>query len=276
MKDTNGQRPDGDALADLIDIGANLGHDSFDADLHEVIQNARQAGVSRFILTGATVSGSAKAATIAHAYPGIAYATAGVHPHHAAEVDADAMARLRRLAQDEAVVSLGECGLDYYRNFASAADQEAAFHAQLELAADLELPVFLHQRDAIDPFIDIVAQYRNRLHRAVAHCFTGTGEDLQKCLDLDLYIGITGWICDERRGTHLRELVSRIPANRLMIETDAPYLMPRDLRPRPSSRRNEPRHLPHILHAVASAAGRDATTVARETSANARRFFAID
>ena len=264
------------SLTDLIDIGANLGHESFNADLDAVIDDAREAGVSRLILTGATVAGSRKAASIAARYPGIAYATAGVHPHHASELDAGALEHLRELSQLDAVVSMGECGLDYFRNFSSPADQETALHAQLALAAELNMPVFLHQRDAIEPFVDIVKQYRDRLPHAVAHCFTGSGDDLDKCLELDLYIGITGWICDERRGTHLRELVRRIPAERLMLETDAPYLLPRDLKPRPASRRNEPRFLPHILNVVAQAAGRDPVQMARETSANARRFFAIE
>ncbi|MEL7448649.1 MAG: TatD family hydrolase, partial [Pseudomonadota bacterium] len=267
---------DSSALSDLIDIGANLGHDSFDNDLVDVIQSARDIGVSRFVLTGATVPGSVKAAAIAADYPGIAYSTAGVHPHHASELDAPGLAQLRELAGQPCVVSLGECGLDYFRNFSTPADQEAAFHQQLELAVEFNMPVFLHQRDAIEPFIAIVREYRDRLPRAVAHCFTGSGDDLGQCLDLDLHIGITGWICDERRGAHLKDLVGRIPADRLMVETDAPYLLPRDLKPKPKSRRNEPRYLPHVLRAVAAAAGRPAEQVARETSATARRFFAID
>ncbi|MEM9056773.1 MAG: TatD family hydrolase, partial [Pseudomonadota bacterium] len=248
--------PETDALNDLIDIGANLGHDSFDADLPEVLSAAQAAGVSRLVLTGATVPGSVKAAAIAADYPGLCFSTAGVHPHYARELDDAGVEQLRALAADEAVVSLGECGLDYFRNFSTPTDQEAAFHRQLTLAAELGLPVFLHQRDAIDPFIAIVREYRDRLPRAVTHCFTGSADDLERCLELDLHIGITGWICDERRGTHLKALIKRIPADRLMIETDAPYLLPRDLSPKPASRRNEPRYLPHVLRAVAAAAGK--------------------
>ena len=107
------------------------------------------------------------------------------------------------------------------------------------------------------------------------HCFTGTGEALARYLDLDLHVGITGWICDERRGTHLRELVRRVPKERLMIETDAPFILPRDLRPKPKSNRNEPALLPHVLRTVAAARGESADELARSTSETARAFFAL-
>jgi len=132
--------------------------------------------------------------------------------------------------------------------------------------------VFLHSRDAFPRFAEILKNYKPK---AVAHCFTGEKAELHAYLDLGLHIGITGWICDERRGAHLLELVREIPADRLMLETDSPYLTPRDLKPQPKARRNEPAHLPHILRAVARALGKPAEQVAEETTRNARAFFGL-
>lgn len=259
----------------LIDIGANLGHDSFDEDRETVMEAAIQAGVSRMIVTGASEDGSHKAADLAAKWPERLWSTAGVHPHMARKYNKGVNDTLRELAQRPEVVSLGECGLDYFRNFSEPADQEYAFRAQLELACELGYPVFLHQRDAHEHFMEILRPYLPDLPRAVVHCFTGTEQELEAYLKEDLYVGITGWICDERRGLHLREIVDRIPADRLMLETDAPYLLPRDLQPRPRTRRNEPRWLPHILATVAEARGEDVVTLARNATANTERFFGL-
>jgi TatD DNase family protein len=150
------------------------------------------------------------------------------------------------------------------------------FAAQLALAGDLGMPVFLHERDAHERFVAIVNEHRERLGRAVIHCFTGSAEELDSYLELDLHVGITGWICDERRGLHLRELIPRIPMERLMLETDSPYLLPRDLNPRPKSRRNEPAHLTHVLNTVAGCYGLAPEEVARASTATAREFFALE
>ena len=260
---------------ELVDIGANLGHESFDRDREQVLTRAREAGVAQIVVTGASESGSATALDVARSSPGVLFATAGVHPHHAREWRPGSAASLERLAEQPEVVAVGETGLDFNRDFSPRPDQERAFEEHLELAAGLGMPVFLHERDAHERFLAIVARWRGRLSRAVIHCFTGDGAALDAYLDLDLHVGVTGWICDERRGLHLREIVGRVPPDRLMIETDAPYLLPRDLAPKPKSRRNEPMHLPHILRAVAAAVGRDPQSLARSTSETARRFFAL-
>lgn len=260
----------------LIDIGANLTHESFHRDLDEVIQRARGAGVATMVVTGASESGSWAAQALAQAYPGVLYATAGVHPHDARHWQPTTAATLRQLAATPEVVALGEMGLDFYRDFSPRPQQQQVFEAQLELAAELSTPVFLHERDAFDCFFDTISAYRPQLGAAVLHCFTGTAEQLTAYLDLDLYIGITGWICDERRGAHLRDLVQRIPLERLLIETDAPYLLPRTLRPKPKARRNEPAFLPYVLEAVASYSNRSPAQIAAATAANARRFFGLD
>jgi TatD DNase family protein len=257
----------------LADIGLNLAHDSFDHDRAQVIDAARAAGVRYMVITGSTLESTRAAIELARSAPDAFRATAGVHPHHAREFhDADIPA-LRALLLAPEVGAAGECGLDYFRNFSPHEDQERVFRTQLELAAGTGKPVFLHQRDAHDAFMAILRDYRPRLSAGVAHCFTGDHRELRDYLDLGLSIGITGWICEERRGQHLRELVRRIPLDRLMIETDAPYLMPRDLQPKPASRRNEPRYLPHILRTVAACRGEPVEAVAEATTRNAVTFF---
>jgi TatD DNase family protein len=255
----------------LIDIGANLTHPAFRDDLDAVLVRARQARVAQIIVTGTTVDESRRAAEIAERHS--LYATAGVHPHHARECGPDTIPSLRDLARHPRVVAIGECGLDFNRNYSPHPDQEKWFVAQLELGLSLEKPLFLHSRDAHPRFAEILKSLKPP--KAVAHCFTGEREELKAYLDLDLYIGITGWICDERRGRHLVDLVREIPRERLLIETDSPYLTPRDLKPQPKARRNEPAFLAHILKAVARAVGRPAEEVAAETARNARDLFGL-
>jgi TatD DNase family protein len=258
-----------------IDIGANLTHDSFDRDRDAVIQRARSHQVLQMIVTGASVAHSRAALELAREHPGTLYATAGVHPHHAAELTAEELPALRALLAQPQVVAAGECGLDYYRDLAPRAAQLRAFEWQLQLAAESGKPVFLHQRDAHQDFIAVLRQHRRRLAGAVAHCFTAAGPELEDYLALELSIGITGWLCDERRGAHLAGLLPRIPADRLLLETDAPYLLPRDLLHKPKARRNEPMYLPHVGAAVAAARGESLQQCAAYTSANARALFAL-
>ncbi len=259
----------------LIDIGANLTHDSFAGDRAAVIARAAQAHVVQMIVTGASGASTREALDLARSHPGQLFATAGVHPHHATELDQALAAELERAAAHPEVVAIGECGLDYYRDYSPREIQRRAFERQLELAARIGKPVFLHQRDAHGDFVAILREHRRRLTGAVAHCFTGTREELAACLELDLAIGITGWICDERRGTHLLPLVREIPATRLMVETDAPYLLPRDLRPRPPTRRNEPMWLPHVAQALATARGEPLEQLAQSTTSAARALFRL-
>lgn len=259
----------------LIDIGVNLTGHAFDADREAVVARACNAGVGVMIVTGTDLEHSEAAARLAAARRGTLYATAGIHPHHAAEcTDAD-MNRLADLAKSEGVVALGECGLDFNRNYAPRHAQERCFETQLELAVAMKLPVFLHQRDAHETFVAILGRHRAGLVDAVAHCFTGGPEEAAAYLDLDLHIGVTGWICDERRGQVLRAAVPHIPDERLMLETDAPYLLPRDLPDPPRSRRNEPMFLPHICRAVARHRGQRESELAAITTQTARRFFRL-
>jgi len=259
---------------ELIDIGINLAHDSFDADRAAVIAHARDAGVTQLIVTGATLSSSDAALALARTHPGRLFGTAGVHPHHAGELTASELPRLRALLAQPGIVAAGECGLDYFRNYSPPAAQRQAFARQLEVGAESGKPLFLHQRDAHSDFTAALREHAGPL-RGVAHCFTGGEAELETYLALGLHIGITGWICDERRGQHLRPLVRRIPAGRLLLESDGPYLLPRDLQIRPATRRNEPKFLRHIATIVAGLRGESLEDCAAHTTAAARALFGI-
>lgn len=258
---------------DLIDIGANLTHDSFDQDRESVLQRAEAAGVRRLLITGTTVQASRQAIDLAAAESGRLYATAGVHPHHARDLDDTALAQLECLAADDHVVAVGECGLDYFRDYSPRDVQCEAFAAQLDIAIKVAKPIFLHQRDAHDDFVYILRQRVASIPGGVAHCFTGGTDEMHEYLEMGLHIGITGWICDERRGQALQGAVRELPLDRVMLETDAPYLVPRDLPEAPRGRRNEPAYLLHILQATAGFMGCDPTELAAAATRNTERLF---
>jgi TatD DNase family protein len=259
----------------LIDIGINLAHDSFDADRDAVMVRAAAAGVVQMVVTGSSGTSTRRSIELSREHAGHLFATAGVHPHHAVELDAALLAEMESLARDPRVVAVGECGLDYFRDYSPRDKQRQAFHQQLEIATKVGKPVFLHQRDAHEDFLAILREHWRDLKSGVAHCFTGTAPELLSYLELGLSIGITGWICDERRGSHLIPLMREIPRDRLMLETDGPYLLPRDLQPKPASRRNEPMYLPHIAAVVARARGESIEDLAQATTETARAFFGL-
>ncbi len=280
-----------DTPLEIIDIGLNLAHPRFDADRHAMIDRARQAGVVGAVLTGTSVPGSAEVLRLAEGLrpaeglPGWARATVGVHPHEASTLNDAALAELAALADSPLCAAIGECGLDFERDLSPRPDQQRAFEAQLDLAARLGLPVFLHQRGAMPRFAEILAEWRPRLVGAVVHCFTDGPEVARELLDLDCELGITGWVCDERRAGPLRDSLRVVPMQRLMIETDAPYLPPRDLRlpsPVPGiglsrlKSRNEPALLPWILRAVADAGGWQAWDLAESSTQLARERFGLE
>ena len=259
----------------LIDIGANLSHSSFRHDLDTVLQQARMAGVAHIILTGTDLESIQLSSELREQYPDYLTITAGFHPHVASDFNEQAKSAVNQLGRSPHVVAIGETGLDFNRNYSPRDVQEDAFANQLEIACELEKPVFLHQRDAHDSFYAILKTFRDRLPGGVVHCFTDTRKALYDYLDLDMYIGITGWVCDERRGKELQELVVDIPQERLLLETDAPYLLPRSLKPAPKSRRNEPRYLVEVLDMISRCTGTDRSTLAASTTANARRLFGL-
>jgi len=262
-------------MIELVDIGVNLTNKSLLADLDGVLQRAADAGVTQMVVTGTTLSDSAQAIELCAQHPTTLFSTCGIHPHHASDWNADSYHELRRMAQQSCVHAIGETGLDFNRNFSPARAQERVFEQHMVLATELQLPLFCHQRDAHEQFSAMLRMHRQRLGRVVVHCFTDTREALIDYLDLDCYIGITGWICDERRGLELRDLVKLIPRDRILLETDAPYLLPRNLDPKPTSRINEPAHLRHILDDVAKYLQRPVDSLARDVAHNSRRFFSL-
>lgn len=257
----------------LIDIGLNLTHDSFDSDRDAVIERADAAGVKHLLITGSCLSSNQAAIDLVRQHPQRMRATAGVHPHHAAEFPSTERDALKQQLMQPEVLATGECGLDYFRNLSPQTEQLRVFRLLLELAVESQKPLFLHQRDAHDDFVRLLKEFLPQTAGGVAHCFTAGMEQAKEYLDMGLYIGITGWLCDERRGQHLREVVRYLPLDRMLIETDAPYLLPRDLSPQPKSRRNEPMYLAHVVAVIAECRGESAADIAEATSANAGRLF---
>ncbi len=258
----------------LVDIGLNLSSDRYDEDREAVLERAREAGVSRFILTGTSLAGSADVVRLVSLHEGCR-ATVGVHPHEASHLTADGIATLRTLLAGPGVVAVGETGLDFNRNYSPPEDQESAFLAQISLAAETGLPLFLHERDASERMIELLHATRGEWSTGVLHCFTGSKAALHAYLDMGLMIGITGWVCDERRGQALQDMVPDIPSDRLLLETDGPWLLPRDLPSPPKNRRNEPMYLPHIAASVAALRNESLASLAATTTANAMRLFRL-
>ena len=254
-----------------FDIGVNL-TDKCLSDPH-VIQEAFDANVGFLVATGTDIEESYKAADLASGYRGFVFSTAGVHPHYAKDVPADYIQSLRDLAQRPEVIAIGECGLDFNRNFSPADVQLKVFEQQLELAVELQLPVFLHERDAFEQQIGLLSKYRDKLVGGVAHCFTGDVKQIKGYLELDLYVGITGWLCDPKRGGDLREAAQHLPLERLLLETDAPYLFPKSLKSK--SRTNVPANLPHIAEQLAELLDVELETLQQQVLKNSFSLFQL-
>lgn len=255
----------------LVDIGANLTDRNFAKDRAQVVERAVAAGVEQMVVTGVSVAKSRAALALADGRR--LFATAGIHPHDANGAEARWENAIRELAEDDRVVAIGEAGLDFNRNYSPPEVQRTVFQRQIALAVELDLPLFVHDRDSGGETRALLRERIGDLGRCVIHCFTGTARDLTGYLDDGWHIGITGWVCDERRGVELQGLVANIPQERLMLETDAPWLLPRTMSPRPKGRRNEPAFLPWVARKVAECRGESADEVAAYTSANARHFF---
>ena len=262
-----------------IDIGINLTNKQFQNDIDDVVQDALDADVSQMILTGTSVRNSEESAKIARQYPGVLYATAGIHPHDAKSFDAQSISKLRNLLKQKQVVSVGECGLDFDRDFSPRNKQEECYKAQLELAIEVQKPLFLHERSAFSSFMNITKDYLPQLPKAVVHCFTGTLQEAKTYLDNGFYLGFTGAISDAKRFSPLKEVIQYVPLDRMMIETDAPFMLPKNV---PNSllkkyheRRCEPAFLPYVAGTIAQFKGITLAKVAEETSRNSKGFFGI-
>lgn len=261
----------------LIDIGANLADASFDPDREQVIERAAAAGVRHMIVTGTGLTESGQALALAGGNSETLRCTSGIHPHLATQwTDSPERARsiLGGVLKNPLTVAAGECGLDYFRNLSPPDAQRRSFAGQLELAGEHGKPVFLHQRDAHDDFLAILKESRVRETGGVAHCFTGGPGEAESYMELGLYIGVTGWICDERRNQDLLNAVAALPLDRVLLETDSPYLLPRrrDVKP-PVKRRNEPQFLPYVARELAKRMRIDAEELAAAAWRNAQALF---
>ena len=262
----------------MIDIGANLANSSFSSDLEEVLTRAKQAGLERIIVTGSCFDSNNDAIALAHSYPDFLSSTAGLHPHYASQWDDNMREQVESLLLQDAVVAIGETGLDYNRNFSPPDAQRHAFENLLDIAEQHGKPLFLHQRDAHEDFHAMLSNHPSLPERTVVHCFTDTEDALLDYLDMGCYIGITGWICDKKRGSRLRDIVRNIPLDRLMIESDAPYLMPHREQLRSSmaqKNRNEPHTLYYVAKQIAECTKQREEHIVETTYQNAKRFFKL-
>lgn len=257
----------------FCDVGINLTDQQFNKDADTVLNNAFKQGVERLVITGTSEAQSRSALEMAAGDPRL-YSTAGVHPHYADLATPDLESHLIDLYENnDSVVAIGECGLDFNRNHSTQVNQIEVFSRQLKLACELKAPIFTHQRDAHQAYIKTLKPYLSDINKLVVHCFTGTQAELEDYIERDFYIGITGWICDERRGKSVLDLIPLIPDNRLLIETDSPYLIPRNLPVKPKSNRNLPEYLKHIAHVISDKKEVEIETLAEQVWQNSHRFF---
>ena len=260
-------------MNNLFDIACNFSSDRFESDLNEVIKRAKNNNVTKFLLVSASLKDAEKVNKIYQDNKDSCFLTIGAHPHHANEFNSSSPSEMKRLIEVYKPHSVGETGLDFFRNISSYEEQVFAFEEQIRIAIETNLPLFLHQRDAHDDFLKIISKYKNDISKAVVHCFTGTQEELDDYLELGFHIGLTGWICDERRNIDLRKSLKNIPLDKLMIETDCPYLIPRNLSNKPKNNRNEPAYLPHIANEIALLINLDKDKLIDITYKNSINFF---
>ncbi|MBR1470609.1 MAG: TatD family hydrolase [Lachnospiraceae bacterium] len=255
-----------------IDIGLNLFNEQFAGQEDEIAERAAQQGVG-FVITGSSERSSAQAAAYVKDRPDV-YATAGVHPHDAKRSDAKTIARLRALFRDNArMVAVGECGLDYDRMFSPREVQLRVFEEQIGLAEELEKPLFLHERAAAADFMQVLKKHPQVCPRAVVHCYTGDRATAEQYLELGCMIGITGWVCDQRRNADLLDALQVIPAERLMAETDAPYLIPRGIRGLKNP--NLPENIVYVVRKLAEVKEMEEERLRVQLLENTKRFFGI-
>ena len=260
-------------MHEIADIACNFTSDRFDNDLDEVINQAIVNNITKFGLICSQLSDIDKLLEIYNRYSKDMFFTIGVHPHHANEINEEYLKKLKEVINNNNPHAIGETGLDFFRNLSTYEEQIFAFEEQIKIAIDTNKPLFLHQRDSHDDFIKILRKYSSDINKSVVHCFTGTKEQLDDYLELDCYIGVTGWICDAKRNVELRKTIKNIPLERLMIETDCPYLIPKNLEKKPKNNRNEPTYLNHIADEVALLMEKDINDIREKTYKTSLSFF---
>ncbi|MHC4185072.1 MAG: TatD family hydrolase [Planctomycetota bacterium] len=253
---------------ELIDTHCHLTFDDLARDIDGVIERSRQAGVSAWITVGTDIKENQKAVELAGRFENL-YAAVAIHPHDAKTVTADTIARLKRLAQNEKVVAIGETGLDYHYDHSLHHDQRRAFAQHLKIAAEFNLPVIIHSRKAFDETIEILDQYGADVKKVVFHCFSGSAEQAKIVLDKGYHISFTG-VVTFKNAEKTRRAAAVIPVERLMLETDCPYMSPEPIR---KQRVNEPALLIHIAKFLADLKGMSLDDFAAATTATAKAFF---
>lgn len=258
----------------IFDSHCHLNDTAYKRDLIPVIDRAKAADVATMMIVGITEPTCVQAIDIAVAHPGC-FASVGVHPHDAAECDAAMLTRLKKMAAHPKVKAWGETGLDFNRMYSPKESQEKWFVRQLEIADALNLPLIFHERDSAGRFLDILtAHYTGSKCRGVVHCFSGDRRELDAYIKMGLHIGITGIITIESRGKDLRTLLPHIPVDRILLETDAPYLTPAPEKNK--TRRNEPAFVRSVLMNVAMALQMDPETLGDITWQTTCRLFNIN
>ena len=257
----------------IFDSHCHLDDKSFRKDIDNIIKNAKDAGIVRMMTIGINGRTSAQAVSLAQSYEGI-YASVGVHPHDVKTCNESIIRDLINLAKNEKVHAWGEIGLDYNRMYSPRKDQELWFEKQLEIAAELDLPLIFHERDSNGRFLEILKNHASSALKGVVHCFSGNQDELDQYLSLGLHIGITGILTIKSRGAQLRQLVPGIPTDRLMVETDAPYLVPAPEKNR--IRRNEPAFVKSVLLKLAEVRNESPEDLAQTIWDNTNRLYGID
>jgi len=283
----------------IVDVGANLTNKKFGRDLDSVIQRAKDAGISKIMVTGTSVQASKDALRLSRLYPGTLYATAGIHPHDAKswDEDEDTLSLLKDLVCNPEVVAVGECGLDFNRNFSPPNVQLDVFEKQIKLACEVKKPLFLHERDAHTEMVELLTRYQHQLPICVIHCFTGTKEHALTYLKLGCYIGLTGYLWKDKSEDGVRKILQDnvIPLDRLLVETDAPFMYPntrasklpqhvKDAMTERSTmflqryctfQRNEPCSLPVTVEMIAAYLNKTPEEIAIATTFNALKVFGL-
>ncbi|GAB3476021.1 TatD family hydrolase [Marinomonas epiphytica] len=257
----------------MIDIGVNINHPYFLNDLEQTLLDCSSAGVTDLICIASDLEESDLVQSLSLEHSAI-WCTLGCHPHQAKTWNSDSSEQIRKLIAQQRPVAIGETGLDFNRNYSTPEQQILAFRAQIELAREFSLPLYLHERDAHATFVKILEENQDVASRSILHCFTGNTDELNRYLQLGLHIGITGWVCDERRGEELQQAVPHIPIDKLHFETDAPYLLPRTVRPRP--KKNHPKYLPWVAEKVAELRNQPLDELIEQTRRNSQGLFRLN
>ncbi|XP_063231513.1 3'-5' ssDNA/RNA exonuclease TatD [Bacillus rossius redtenbacheri] len=281
----------------VVDIGANLTNKKFGRDLDSVVQRAKDAGVQKIMVTGTSLRASKEALRLTRIYPGTLYSTAGVHPHDAKSWTDSYLEELRTVAASAECVAIGECGLDYNRDFSPPEVQREVFEMQIRLACELRKPLFVHERDAHEDVLGMLGRHGAALPAVVVHCFTGTAEQARRYLDAGAYIGLTGYLCKDKSDTGVRKILEDgvIPLEKLLVETDSPFMFPNTrasklpvhvkealtersltfLHRYCTFQRNEPCSLPAIVEMIAAFMKKPPEEVALATAFNALKVFGL-